>query len=189
MSNPQTPNGSSQQTLLELIYALKGLAQTVELYHESISHKLDEHSQDRHVEIERLRDLISKNNQATTVLPITVSDRVEKLVAKLEVNLDKRFDGIFEETLEVLGEVRTKLAVYEKSVDRVERAITDNEETAVRHVDEEREVTGRIEVTDDGDVTVTLNTELLSKIWKYAKYGIALLGAGGIAELIHRLLT
>ena len=171
MPNPPTSPGQNQ-TLLELIYALRGLAQTVELYHNDLAEKIEEEANQRARELERLRDIIGRNGQSLSVLPITLSDRVEKLITRVEDTLDKKFDDV----QEVISDVKTKLALFEKSSERVERAITNNDGT----VEEEMgEVTGRIEIMDGGEVKVTVSSAMFGKLWGWGKWAVMALAAGG----------
>jgi hypothetical protein len=183
MPNPSTSPGQNQ-TLLELIYALRGLAQTVELYHSDLAKKIEEEAEQRARELERLKDLMGRNGQAVSVLPITISDRVEKLITRVEDSIDKKFDGV----QEVISDVKTKLALFEKSSERVERAITDNEGTVEERHHEE--FTGRIELSGD-EVKVTISSEMFARIWAWGKWALLALAAGGgvhgLLELIKGL--
>jgi plasmid maintenance system antidote protein VapI len=93
MSQYPTPGGGPNQTLIELILAIKGLAQTFELAHASLKNLIESDTKTTARELDRIRDMLSKNNQALSVLPITVSDRVEKLVNNLEKDLDEKIEA------------------------------------------------------------------------------------------------
>lgn len=173
MPQQPTQGGGANQTLLELIYSLKGLAQTVEFFHQDLSRKLDEESKARARELERLRDIVSKNSQAISILPITFSDRAEKLVNKLGVEVGEKLRDVED----AVTEVRRSLEGYSRTVDR---AVSQNEmqaemEAKAQEVDEKADITGRIEVNEKGDVKVQVNSAILKKIW----YGIVVLAAGG----------
>ncbi len=179
--NPTTSGGQSQ-TLLELIFALKGLAQTVEFYHKDLSQRLEEEGRARTRELGQLQKVIEKNQQALSVLPITISDRVEKLFE----GVDERLTIELKEVQEAVMEVRQRLWKYMKVT---ERAISQTgEEGAPDPVDEKAEITGKMEVTEDGSVRVLLNSKLLKNIWR----GILVLAAGGgafgLKELIQSMI-
>lgn len=175
-------SGSQNQTLLELIYAMKSLAQQVELYHQDLSRRLDEEIRARRSDLARIIDLSGKNLQSVSVLPITLSDRVEKLLSRVESEMESQIGDV----KSAIDEVRRALQEYTRTTDR---AISHNEmNAAVEAVKEEREdITGRIELTEKGEVRVLLNSRVLKKIW----YGIVVIatggGAYGFVELVKRL--
>lgn len=168
MPPPQQPAGNSNQTLLELIFALKGLAQTVEFYHQDLSRKIEEESKARVREIESFRSLVAKNSQNIAVLPITMSDRVETLLKRLSTELEHDSD----EVKQAIQAVNTKLSVH---LGIAERAISQNESAIVEAAKAEADITGRVEVNDKGDVKVQLNSKVLRKIW----YGVVVIATGG----------
>lgn len=167
MPQEPTARGGQNQTLLELIYSLKGLAQTVELMHQDLSRKLDEESKARARELDRLRDIVAKNSQALTVLPITFSDRVEKLVNGMKSDITQQLLEVERATDRVMD----KLEGYSRTA---ERAISQNEGT-VEPAEEKGDITGKIEVSKDGDIRVWINSKWLKKIW----YVLIVLAAGG----------
>lgn len=165
-----TASAGQNQTLLELIFALKGLAQTVEFYHKDLSQRLDEEAKARTRELEQLRVILGKNNQVLNVLPITISDRVEKLLDTLETEIDHKLEDVSG----AVSEVRQKLWQYMKVT---ERAISQTESSGEVEpvVDEKADITGKIEVTKAGDVKMQFNSKLLKKMW----YAMIVLAAGG----------
>lgn len=167
---PQDPTARSgqNQTLLELIFSLKGLAQTVEFLHQDLSRKLDEESKVRVRELNRLWDAITKSNQALTVLPITFSDRVEKLVGSIKQDVTSSL----QEVEHAITRVTDKLEGYSRTA---ERAISQNEGTVEHERDEKSDITGKIEVSKEGDVRVMINSKWLKKLW----YVLLVLAAGG----------
>ncbi len=183
MPQQPTAGGGPNQTLLELIYSLKGLAQTVEFFHQDLSRKLDEESKSRAREFDKLRDIVAKNSQAIAVLPITFSDRAEKLVNKLGVDVGEKLRDVED----AVTEVRRALEGYSRTVDR---AVSQNEMQAevdarAQEVDDKADITGRIEVTEGGQVKMQFNSKVLKKIW----YGIVVLAAGGGAYGIKELVA
>jgi Ca2+-binding EF-hand superfamily protein len=181
---PSTTQGSQNQTLLELIYAVKSLAQQIDLFHQDLSRRLDEETRTRRNDLARVLDLSGKNLQSLSVLPITLSDRVEKLLARLESNVDGQID----EVKSAINELREALQEYNRTADR---AISQNEITAaveaVQEKHQKEDITGRIELTEKGEVHVSLNSRVLKKIW----YGVVVLatggGAYGLVELVKHI--
>lgn len=175
-------SGNQNQTLLDLIYALKSLAQQVEFYHQDLSRRLEEEARSRRNDMTRVLELSGKTQQSVSVLPITLSDRVEKLLERQEDKLEDNFERV----QTVITETRQALQEYTRTADR---AISQNEMTAaVEAAKEHREdITGRIELTDKGEVRVSLNSRVLKKIW----YGVLVIatggGAYGFVELIKRI--
>lgn len=183
---PAPQSGSQNQTLLELIYAMKSLAQQVEFYHQDLSRRIDEEARARQRELARVLELSGKNSQSLTVLPITLSDRVEKLLGRLETEME----GKIEEVTRAIEEVRRTLYEYTRTTDR---AISQNEMTAAvaveRSRDTKEDITGRIEVTDKGEMRIRLNSSILKKIW----YVVTLIAAGGgtygFVELVKKIIA
>jgi hypothetical protein len=184
MPQTPTPGGGQNQTLLELIYSLKGLAQTVEFLHQDLSRKLDDESKARARELDRFRELIGKNTQALAVLPITFSDRVEKFVGKVEEDVSQELENV----RKAIERVTDKLEGYSRTA---ERAISQNEATAaveaIEQAHEHGDVTGRLEVTKEGGLRMEINSTWLKKFW----YVLLVLAAGGgvfgIKEVIKAL--
>lgn len=181
---PAPQSGSQNQTLLELIYAMKSLAQQVEFYHQDLSRRLDEEVRARQRDLARVLEMSGKNSQSLTVLPITLSDRVEKLLSRLETEMEGKID----EVTRAIDEVRRTLQEYTRTTDR---AISQNEMTAAveRARDTKEDITGRIEVTDKGEVRVRLNSSVLKKIW----YVVVLMATGGgtygFVELVKKIIS
>ena len=181
MAPPPQSESLQNQTALELIYAIKGLAQSLEFLHSDLVRKLDESSKSQLKDLEQIRKHMDKSGQSLTVLPITLSDRVEKLIDGME----DRIDSKFKEVHAALRDVNSRLADYTRTTDR---AISHNEmQAAVEEAREGSDITGRIEVTEKGDVKVQLNSKVLKKIW----YGVIVIATGGGAysfiELLRRL--
>ena len=178
---PAHQSGSQNQTLLELIYAMKSLAQQVEIYHQDLSRRLDEEIRARRSDVAQMLDLSGKNLQSVSVLPITLSDRVEKLLTRVEAEMDDRLEDI----KTCLDEIRRLLYEYTRNTDR---AISHNEASAAVEAAKE-DITGRIELTEEGEVRVSLNSRVLKKIW----YGVIVIatggGAYGFVELVKSLFS
>lgn len=173
-------SGSQNQTLLELIYAMKSLAQQVEFYHQDLSRRLDEEVRSRRTDLARILDLSGKNLQSVSVLPITLSDRVEKLLSRVEAEMENKIGDV----RSAIDEVRRALQEYARTTDR---AISHNEATVNVAREEKEDITGRIELTEKGEVRVLLNSRVLKKIW----YGVVIIatggGAYGFVELVKRI--
>jgi hypothetical protein len=172
MAQHPTPGGGPNQTLLELIFALKGLAQTIEFYHQDLSRRLDEEGRSRKADLDRLtkdlRDVIAKNGQSLSVLPITLSDRVEKIVTRTQDEIDKSVG----EVRSAVSDVRSKLWEY---MQVTERAISQSDAVVESSRDDRADITGRIEVTEKGDIKLQFKSSILKKIW----YGIIVIATGG----------
>lgn len=173
------PSGNTNQTLLDLIYALKSLAQQVEFYHQDLSRRLDEEVRARRSDFQRLLDISGKNLQSVSVLPITISDRIEKLLGRLESSLDGKFDTV----QTAINEARHALQEYT----RISSA--PHAEAEVKEAEKQEDITGRIELTEKGEVRVLLNSRVLKKIW----YGVIVIatggGAYGFVELMRRIFS
>jgi glyceraldehyde-3-phosphate dehydrogenase/erythrose-4-phosphate dehydrogenase len=180
---PANQSGNQNQTLLELIYAMKSLAQQVEFYHQDLSRRLDEEVRARQRDLSRVLEMSGKNAQTLTVLPITLSDRVEKLLERLEQEMEGKLEGV----TRAIDDVRRTLHEYTRTTDR---AISQNEMTAAveKAREDGQDITGRIELTDKGDIRVRLNSAILKKIW----YGVVVIatggGAYGFVELVKKLV-
>lgn len=179
MGVPPTPGGGQNQTLLELIYSLKGLAQTVEFLHADLSRKLDEESAARKAEVTRLVDGLDKQNQALTTLPIIFSDRVERLISGIRQDINEKLRDVDD----AVTQVRNRLEDYSRTT---ERAISQHDDGVVQEeIREKAEVTGRIELTESGEVRVSLNSKLMRKMWYVLLFLAAGGGIYGLKQLLH----
>lgn len=180
---PANQSGNQNQTLLELIYAMKSLAQQVEFYHQDLSRRLDEEIRARQRDLARVLELSGKNTQTLTVLPITLSDRVERLLGRLEEEIEGKIDDV----TKAIVEVQRALNEYTRTHDR---AISQNEMTAAveKARDEREDITGRIELTDKGEVRVRLNSAILKKLWYCVVIVATGGGAYGFVELVKKLV-
>lgn len=127
----------------------------------------------------RIIDLNNNNFQTLLVLPVTLSDRVEKLLSRVESEMESQIKEIGT----AVEEVRRVLQEHARSTSQVPH---NSGPTAVPVPQDKRDVTGKIELTDTGDVRVSLNNKALKKIW----YGAVVIatggGAYGFVELIRR---
>jgi hypothetical protein len=155
------PNQPQNQTLLELIYALKNLAQSVEHYHKDLSAQLEEVSNSRHRDLERLKELVVSHTQALATLPLALSDRVERMVTNLGDDLDDRFDVIIREVQVSVDDVRRRLADY----------------TSVKEVPALNDGKSRLELGEDGSVSISFSSRLLRRLWQI---GLVLAAGGGV---------
>lgn len=184
---PPLPPGPNQ-TALELIFAIKGLAQAVEFMHSDLRRLLESEGRDRDHELERLRDLLAAHKEAVSNLPNAIVDKFEKVVDKLEEQVDERVDGVLDDVRKSLNEVRQKLWYYlkdkekqqvqEETTNAVVRAITENE----------RDVTGKIEISKQGELRLQAkfdwkSLKSLIMVGKWAGLGVA--GLGGITWLVN----
>lgn len=181
MSQNPTPDGSPNQTLLELILALKGLAQTFDIAYANLRSFLEAEAKVSAKEIERLQDMIAKNTQSMSVLPITISDRVEKLLDRLEGDIDDKVEAILREILLASNQVQSKLVDY----------IQAKGEIVPEELLGNPRVTGRFEVRTDGTVGIEFRAEWAKKLiqgLRWASIGAAITGGGyGFHELLQYL--
>jgi len=182
MSQNPTPGGPNQ-TLLELILALKGLAQTFDIAHANLRSFLEAESKANSKEIDRLQNLVAKNNQSMSVLPITISDRVEKLIDRLEGDIDDKVEAMLREILIAITQVQDKFVNYIQSK---------GEAVPEELLEGPKSITGRVEVHRDGTVGIEFRAEWAKKMiqgLKWASVGAALTGGGyGFLEFLRWLL-
>lgn len=180
MSQYPTPGGGPNQTLLELILALKGLAQTFDLAHANLRSLIENESRSNAREIDRIRDLIAKNSQNLSVLPITISDRVERLVGNLEKDMDERIGSAVKEITTSINQVQEKFVHYIQAK---------GESVPEELLEPAREVTGRIELHKDGSLDVRMQTEWVKRLIVGLKWGAIGGGGYGAIELLKTLFT
>lgn len=120
MPQSQVPNGGNNQTLLELIYSLKGLAQTVELFHQDLLRRLDDESRNR------VRDL----------------EPIERSLDKLEVDINNIRDTLRDHSIAI----NRAITQIETTADIVEDSISVTSTTTTESVKGRVEVTkdGRV---------------------------------------------
>lgn len=148
MSQYPTPGGGPNQTLLELILALKGLAQTFDLAIDNLKTVIESEAKFNARELDRIRNDLGKNSQAMAVLPITLSDRVEKLIDGLEHDIDGKIEAMLREVQVSINQVQETFVRY----------IQSKGEAVPEELLEGRQVTGRVEVRRDGTVGIMFNT-------------------------------
>jgi hypothetical protein len=177
MSQYPTPGGGPNQTLIELILAIKGLAQTFELAHASLKNIIESDTKTTARELDRIRDMLSKNNQALSVLPITVSDRVEKLVNNLEKDLDEKIEAAIREITISVNQVHTTFVQYIKAK---------GESVPEELLEGPRQITGRVEVRRDGTVDVRLQTVWVQRLVMGLKISAVGAGGYGVIEILRQ---
>ncbi len=176
---PTPSTGGQNQTLLELIFALKGLAQALEYMHSDVRRLLQDEGRDRSQDMEKLAEICNKNAQALAVLPITISDRVEKLLDKQSAGVDKKIDGVLDGVKVGLGAVQDRLIRYAEQV-----GDKDNKQAIPLLRPPEDDRTGSFEILKDGDVKIGARLPM-KKIWMVLKWGgLALASVGGVTGLI-----
>ncbi len=159
MSQNQPSNGGHSQTLLELIYSLRGLAQTVELFHQDLLRRLEDESRSR------VRDL----------------EPVEKSLDKLEIAINNIRDTLRDHSITI----NRAITQIENTADIVEDSISVNKST---HTTTTESVKGRVEVTKDGRVKFEVNKDWARRLI-YILVAIGTGGSiYGIKELLQSLL-
>lgn len=150
--------------MLELIYAVKGLATNVEVMHQDLRRFVEEESYARDKELDKIKEIVSKNHQILNILPISTADRLDKLI-------DKKVDGVLEDVRTSLHDVRQKLLFYTRTKDAI-GAIP----AAV--ADPMDDITGSFQIKKD-EVHLRFKTDALAKFWSVFKWVAAALAAGG----------
>lgn len=187
MSNLPTPPPGANQTVLELIYAIRGIAQALDYMHQDLRRTLDENARD----VEKLLKIVGENQRAVGVLPITVNDRIEKLLEKLDKNTDKRIDHVLDSVRTNLNDVRTKLYNYLKAKEQEEELELQRTREELIHRDDD--FTGKVEIIKDHDgdhlVNVSFRTQwitTLRKMWPVIKWAGGIIAAlGGVHAIIE----
>jgi hypothetical protein len=180
MSQYPTPGGGPNQTLLELILALKGLAQTFDLAHANLRSLIESESRANARELDRIRDLIAKNSQSLSVLPITISDRVERLTGNLEGDIEEKIDSAVKEITGSINQVQEKFVHYIQAK---------GESVPEELLEPTREVTGRIELHKDGSLDVRMQTEWVKRLIVAAKWGAIGGGGYGVIEFLKAVFS
>lgn len=178
MSQYPTPGGGPNQTLIELILALKGLAQTFDLAHSNIKNLVEAEAKANAREFDRIRDLIAKSNQSLTVLPITVSDRVERLIDNLEKDMDEKVQAMIREVSVSVQQVQEKFIQYIQAK---------GEPVPEELLDGPRQVTGRIQLREDGTMDVRIQTAWAQKAIAGLKWSAIGGGTYGLVELLRAI--
>lgn len=179
MSQYPTTGGGQSQTLIELILALKGLAQTFDLAHGNLKTLIENEAKANARELDRIRDMLGKNSQSLSILPITISDRVEKLLGNLEKDIDEKVESMIREVTVSVTQVQEKLVQYIQAK---------GEPVPESLLEGPKEITGRIEVRRDGTVNVHLKTEWAKKVVMGLKWGAVGSAAYGAIELIRNFV-
>ncbi len=183
-----TQQGSPNQIALELIYAVKGLAQAVDNLHSDLRHLLETDARSRDAELDKIKDLLNENSKAISHLPVGVADRIERVVEKLEKNTDGRVNGVLNDVRVTLNEVRQKLWYHLKDQ---EQSAEETKSAVVRAITEhEKELTGKVEFTKDGDVRLhaKFDWKKLSTLLTVGKWtAIGGAGIGGLGWLLSKL--
>lgn len=176
MSQHPTPGGGPNQTLIELILALKGLAQTFDIAHGSLRSLIETEHKANAREFDRIRDLIAKNNQSLSVLPITISDRVERLVDNLEKDIDDKVAVLLREINVSVSQVQEKFVHYIQAK---------GEAVPQELLEGPKEVTGRVELRRDGTMDVRLQTAWIGRGITVLKWGTVGSATYGFWELLR----
>lgn len=181
--HPHNPNGDENSRVLELIYAIRGLAQALEDMHQDIRRQLEAEAEDREKEFERVKDLLTKNSQALSTIPVVTSDRLEGII-------QKRVDAVLDETRRTLDDVRMKLWMVvgaPKGPEASGSGMTIKEGIPIPI---EERVSGRVEIHRDGEIKFSggFNAKKVATLWLVGKWILVSLAAGGgIAGLIKLL--
>ncbi len=182
---PPTRAGTQNQSqsTLELIYAIKGLAQALESMHSDLVRRLEEEGRERDRDIERLSADIEDIQRVVGSLPVTTADRIE-------ATINRKVDGVLDDTRRALDDVRMKLWLHlgaPRGPDASGSGMTIKEGVPVPADN----VTGRLTLLDDGNMKLEgkVNAAKLAKIAVIAKWVfISIAGAGGLAGIIKLIV-
>lgn len=165
---PTTPEGRS--TMVELIYAIRALAQTVELYHSDLRHLLEEASRSRSREADLIKDAISENRRSLESLPFELANRrvdddvrhaLDDVILKLQAHMEQARGAAAMEGAPLLA--------------------------APTHAEEEQ-ASARIQFTKSGMLQVALNAGWAKKVILIVKIVVIALSAGGGVAFIKKLI-
>lgn len=161
VADPQSPT-PQQQVLLELIYSIKGLASNLESMHKDLKQVLEDESRARDKELDKIKEVVLRNQQSLQVMPVLTADRLDRLI-------DKKVDGVLEDVRLSLNEVREKLWHYMKAKEAL---------SAVPSATQNDDITGSF-LIQKNEVKLHFKTETLEKFWKVAKWIAVALGSVG----------
>ena len=187
MPMPTPPTEQQNQTVLELIYAIKGLSQALETMHEDLRNLLGEHDRLQEKAHEKIRDLIQEQTRNIDSLPVATADRMEALISK-------RVDATLDETRRTLDDVRMKLWLYlgtPKGPDASGSGMTVRDGVPVP-IKKEEDVTGQVTLMGDGKMEVRgrFNAGKIAKLLLVLKWVVAsLAAAGGVAGIVKAILA
>ncbi len=178
---PTPSSGGQNQTILELIYAVKGLAQALEYMHSDVRRLLQDESRDRSQDVEKLTDIMNQNAQALAVLPVTISDRIERLMDKMEGHVEVKVDNVLDSVKSGLGVVHDRL-IRMAEVQGSDKT-TSKEAIPLLRAPED-DYTGKFELSKHGELKVAGKIPIM-KLWTIVKWaGLALASVGGLTGLI-----
>jgi len=184
---PSLPkNLEDPKTVLDLIYAIKTLSQTLEMMHEDLRGLHDESVRTNEQRYEKLRDLIQQNALALNRLPVDTADRTDQVISK-------QVHSILDESRRAIDEVRMKLWMAVGAPRGPEASgsgmtIKDGVPVLLKDVG----VTGQVTLLTDGNMKVEgkFDATKVAVFWKIAKWSIAgLAAAGGVAGIVKVVLA
>lgn len=103
---PASPPSSPEQlAMLEMIYAVRTLAENLDVMHRDLRSVIEADTKARDREIDRIKEIVQDSAQLLQVLPIQTADRLDRLI-------DRKVDGVLSDARHSLEELRTKLTIY-----------------------------------------------------------------------------
>jgi hypothetical protein len=174
------------QTVLELIFAIKSLAQTLEAMQEELKSLHEEDSRLSEKRHEKLMETLQANSLTLNRLPVDTADRTEQV-------LTNQVRTMLDETRRALDDVRMKLWMAVGTPRGPEASgsgmtVKDGVPVPIKEPD----VTGQVTLLGDGKVQVQgkIDGAKVMKLWKIAKWTIAsLAAAGGVAGIVRAILA
>ncbi len=176
---PTPSSGGQNQTILELIYAVRGLAQALEYMHSDVRRLLQDENRDRSKDVEKLTDIMNQNAQALAVLPVTISDRIERLMDRMEGHVEVKVDTVLDSVKTGLGVVQERLIRYAET--QGDKSV--KEAVPLLRAPED-DYTGKFEISKHGELKVAGKIPI-KRVLFFAKWiGIALASVGGLTGLV-----
>jgi hypothetical protein len=160
----------TQNETLELIYAVKSLAQTVQSLHQDLRRLIEDEGRENFQQVERNLTATIDISRQLAILPILIGEKVEKSCRECANS----------------GMVRIQQDL---------RDLRDSRRTVApgaipSEVQSEHEITGKIEVNKGGQVKVLFNSASATRAFTIVKWMIVTAAAGGgLTELIKWIKT
>lgn len=166
-------DSSLQRTVIELTFAVRALAENTDVMHQDLRKLMETNHRSLDQVLDRVDETTSKHSQILQVLPISTSDRLERLI-------DKKVDGVLEDVRISVNDIRQKLYYYTR-----EKEATHALAPAAAVVDES---TTSFEIKKD-EVRFKFKTDGVEKAWKILRWvGLAILAGGGGWSILKNLI-
>ncbi len=124
--SPKSLSSPEAQVTLEMIYAVKTLAENLDVMHRDLRQVLEEDARARDREIDRIKEIVTDSAEVMKILPIQTADRLDRLI-------DRKVDGVLTDARQSLEQLRLKLSFYMSTREGQQgalSALTDKESSA-----------------------------------------------------------